>query len=67
MTPPIPLDSQPPVVLRDEAAGPAAAPQRPWPLRVYARWLRETSFRRHLSVAVALGAFSLALDRKSVV
>ena len=59
MTPPYPLDTQPPGLVRDEAA--SQAPQRPWPLRVYARWLREASFRRHLSVAVAFGAFSLAL------
>ncbi len=61
MTPPYPLDSQPPSLLRDEAVTPPVAPQRPWPLRAYARWLRETSFRRHLSVAVALGVLSLAL------
>lgn len=39
----------------------AAPTPRPWPLRVYARWLRDTSFRRHLSVAVTLGALCLAL------
>jgi signal transduction histidine kinase len=63
VTPPLPLDSQPSVVLRDEggAPTPATAVQRPWPLRLYARWLRETSFRRHLSVAVALGTLCLAL------
>ena len=65
MTPPIPLDSQPPVILRDDAVAPASTPQsqhqRAWPLRIYARWLRETSFRRHLSVAVALGTLCLAL------
>jgi signal transduction histidine kinase len=48
--------------MRDEPAAVAAPPpQRPWPLRAYARWLRETSFRRHLSVAVALGTLCLAL------
>ena len=61
MTPPYPLDSQPPGLLREEAASPPAAPQRPWPLRVYVRWLREASFRRHLSIAFALGALCLAL------
>ncbi len=62
MTPPYPLDSQPPAIARDEEPSPPAAPpQRSWPLRVYARWLRETSFRRHLSVAVALGTLCLAL------
>jgi len=33
----------------------------PWPLRRYARYVRETSFRRQLSAAVALGALCLAL------
>lgn len=61
MTPPLPLDSQPPAILRDERVPLAPPPQRPWPLRVYARWLRETSFRRHLTVAVALGTLCLAL------
>lgn len=62
MTPPYPLDSQPPAIARtEEPSPPAAAPHRPWLLRVYARWLRETSFRRHLSVAVALGTLCLAL------
>ncbi|MBW8844350.1 MAG: HAMP domain-containing protein [Burkholderiales bacterium] len=65
MTPPLPLDSRPSVIPRDDAVAPASTPQpqpwRPWPLRVYARWLRETSFRRHLSVAVALGTLCLAL------
>ena len=61
MTPPYPLDSQPPGLLRDEAVSPPAGPRRPWPLRVYARWLHESSFRRHLSMAVALGALCLAL------
>ncbi len=65
MTPPIPLDSQPPVIRRDDAAAPASTqqpvPQRPWLLRVYARWMRETSFRRHLSIVVALGTLGLAL------
>jgi len=63
-----PLDSQPAPVPRDEAVSaiPAAVPatataRRPWPLSVYARWLRETSFRRHLNVAVTLSAFCLAL------
>ncbi|KQW41274.1 MULTISPECIES: ATP-binding protein [unclassified Roseateles] len=60
MTPPLPLDSQPPALLRDEGAVPPGR-QRPWPLNVYARWLREVPFRRHLSVAVALGALCLAL------
>ncbi|MCE4536653.1 ATP-binding protein [Pelomonas sp. P7] len=62
MSPTQPLDSQPPALLREGAAGPAPdAVQRPWPLNVYARWLRETSFRRHLNVAVTLAAFCLAL------
>ncbi|MDR7295104.1 signal transduction histidine kinase [Pelomonas aquatica] len=61
MTQPLPLDSQPPAVLRDASAGQRPGPRRPWPLRVYARWLHEASFRRHLSVAVALGALCLAL------
>jgi len=61
VTPPVPLDSQPPLILRDESVPVAAPPQRAWPLRLYARWLRETSFRRHLSVAVALGTLCLAL------
>jgi len=61
VTPPLPIDSQPPVVLRDDGVAAAAPKQRPWLLRVYARWLRETSFRRHLSVAVALGTLCLAL------
>lgn len=56
-----PLDSQPPLLLQDEAASPPAAPPRPWLQRVYARWLREASFRRQLSVAVMLGALGLAL------
>lgn len=54
-----PLDTSPPGHVRDAAAN--TRPQRPWPLRVYARWLRETSFRRHLSVAVMVGALCLAL------
>ncbi|MBI3349867.1 MAG: HAMP domain-containing protein [Burkholderiales bacterium] len=57
---PHPLDSQSPSLLRDDSAG-ASTPPRPWPVRVYARWLREASFRRHLSVAVTLGALCLAL------
>jgi signal transduction histidine kinase len=61
VSPPLPLDSQPPALARDEAAADAAAPQRPWLLRAYARWLREASFRRHLSMAVTLGALGLAL------
>jgi signal transduction histidine kinase len=61
LTPPYPLDSQPPGLLRDQAVSPHEAPRRPWPLRVYARWLHESSFRRHLSMAVALGALCLAL------
>lgn len=61
MTSPQPIDSQPPLMLRRDEPGLPAAPRRPWPLRVYARWLRETSFRRHLSVAVAIGTLSLAL------
>ncbi|MFG6414067.1 ATP-binding protein [Roseateles sp. DC23W] len=56
-----PLDSQPPRLLRDEAVAPEAITHRPWPLNVYVRWLRQTSFRRHLSVAVTLGALCLAL------
>lgn len=56
-----PLDSQPPGLLQDEAASPPAAPPRSWLRRVYARWLREASFRRQLSVAVMLGAVGLAL------
>jgi len=62
VTPPYPLDSQPPALAPgEEARPPDAPPQRPWLLRAYARWLRETSFRRHLSVAVALGTLALAL------
>ncbi|MGM9479775.1 ATP-binding protein [Roseateles sp. NT4] len=65
MTPPIPLDSEPSVIRSDDAVAPAstpqAPPQRPWLLRVYARWMRETSFRRHLSIVVALGTLGLAL------
>jgi signal transduction histidine kinase len=59
-----PLDSQPASILREEDAVPVApvvAPRRPWPLSLYARWLREASFRRNLSAAVALGALCLAL------
>jgi len=57
-----PLDSQPAAILRDDDVNAAmTTPQRPWLLRVYARWLREASFRRHLSVAVTLGALCLAL------
>ncbi|MFG6431003.1 ATP-binding protein [Pelomonas parva] len=59
MSPPPPFDSQPPALARDEGA--PMAPQRPWLLRAYARWLREASFRRHLSVAVTLGALCLSL------
>ncbi|MFG6486048.1 ATP-binding protein [Roseateles sp. BYS78W] len=56
------LDSQPPAsILPDEAQLPPAALPRPWLLRVCVRWLREASFRRHLSLAVALGTLSLAL------
>jgi hypothetical protein len=56
------LDSQPPVsILPGDVLPPPAAPPRPWLLRAYVRWLREASFRRHLSQAVALGALSLAL------
>jgi signal transduction histidine kinase len=56
------LDSQPPVsVLPEETLLPPAALPRPWLLRVCVRWLREASFRRHLSLAVALGTLSLAL------
>ncbi|MFG6461568.1 ATP-binding protein [Roseateles sp. DXS20W] len=60
----LPLDSQPPVsILRDDDAPPPApvAADRPWLLRAYVRWLREASFRRHLSVAVTIGALALAL------
>ncbi|WP_458232848.1 ATP-binding protein [Roseateles sp. P5_E8] len=56
------LDSQQPVsILPGDVLPPPAPLPRPWPLRVYARWLREASFRRHLSMAVALGGLSLAL------
>jgi signal transduction histidine kinase len=55
------IDSQPPSLLRDEVELPVADAERPWPLNVYVRWLRQTSFRRHLSVAVTLGALCLAL------
>jgi signal transduction histidine kinase len=63
MSPAQPLDSQPPPILRDAdvPTALAAQPGRPWPLNLYARWLREASFRRNLSVAVALGALCLAL------
>ena len=60
----LPLDSQPPVsILRDDDAPPPppVAADRPWLLRAYVRWLREASFRRHLSVAVTIGALALAL------
>jgi len=55
------LDSQPPVSILPGDVPPPAPLPRPWLLRVYVRWLRETSFRRHLSMAVALGGLSLAL------
>ncbi|MCE4557601.1 ATP-binding protein [Roseateles cellulosilyticus] len=60
------FDSQPPssILRDDDAALPAPAPvlaHWPWPLRVYGRWLHEASFRLHLSLAVMLGALSLAL------
>jgi len=43
-------------------AGAGATPRRwPWPLRMYARHARESSFRRQLSLGVALGALCLAL------
>lgn len=56
-------DGPPSSILPDmEPSCPPAAPlPRPWLLRVYARWLRETSFRRHLSVVVALGTLAMAL------
>lgn len=38
-----------------------ALPRPFWPWRLYARYIREASFRRQLSVGVALGALSLAL------
>ncbi|MFN3302808.1 MAG: ATP-binding protein [Roseateles sp.] len=56
-----PIDSQPPTLLRDEPVTADSASDRPWPLNLYVRWLRQTSFRRHLSVAVTLGALMLAL------
>ncbi|MEO6279616.1 ATP-binding protein [Roseateles sp.] len=57
-----PIDSQSPVsILPGEVPAPPAPLPRPWLLRVYVRWLRETSFRRHLSMAVALGGLTLAL------
>jgi len=55
------LDSQPPVSILPGDVPPPAPLPRPWLLRVYVRWLRETSFRRNLSMAVALGGLSLAL------
>jgi len=59
--PRLPLDSQPPALPGDGDAALPVAPKRPWLLSVYARWLREATFRRHLSVAVTLGALCLAL------
>jgi len=57
-----PLDSQSPAsILPGDVLPPPAPLPRPWLLRVYVRWLRETSFRRHLSMAVALGGLTLAL------
>jgi len=59
-----PLDSQPPSsILRDDDARPPqpVTAGRPWLLRAYVRWLHEASFRRHLSVAVTVGAVTLAL------
>jgi len=57
-----PLDSQPPVsILPEEALLPPAALPRAWLLRAGVRWLREASFRRQLSLAVALGTLTLAL------
>ncbi|RZJ09322.1 MAG: HAMP domain-containing protein [Rubrivivax sp.] len=62
LTPRYPHDSQPPSsLLRDEEMLPPEAPRRPWLLRAYVRWLQESSFRRHLSLAVTLGALCLAL------
>lgn len=58
-----PLESPPSSILRDDDA-PVPQPiavGRPWLLRAYLRWLHEASFRRHLSVAVAVGAVTLAL------
>ncbi len=63
-----PLDSQPSSILPDtDLALPANGPlPRPWLLRIYARWLRDTSFRRQLSVVVALGTLGMALLLASV-
>ncbi|HEY9109724.1 MAG TPA: ATP-binding protein [Roseateles sp.] len=58
-----PLESPPSSILRDDDALPPqpAVAGRPWLLRAYMRWLHEASFRHHLSVAVTVGAVTLAL------
>ncbi|MFG6458012.1 ATP-binding protein [Roseateles sp. BYS96W] len=45
----------------DLEPAPAVTLPRSWPLRVCARWLREASFRSHLSLVVALGTLLLAV------
>lgn len=68
LTPPV---AAPPLAAGDRPAlspSPAAVVAAPasWLARLYARYLRQASFRRQLSIGVALGALSLALMMAAV-
>ncbi len=65
MPPRTPL-SRPAASLPLDDGAPAATQGWPWPLRLYARYIREASFRRQLSLGVALGALCLALMMAAV-